>query len=129
MGSVGPFVEGYFPAYFPVVILFFKWVTLWNAGVLNTAAWFGDIGLTFVAFDVWAITTKFKGQTLRLDGTSPPGEGPALITLLILHVVVYVLNVRAWLAPDYGSVRFLALFFLVATGGSPLLILGVPAKR
>jgi len=130
MGTVGLVLEGYFPAYFPIAILLLKWATLWSAGVLNVAAWFADVGLTFVVFDIWAITTKFKGQTLRLDGSSPHGEGAILVTFLVVHLAGYVLNIRAWLAPEPAElpVKLLAIFVLVATGGSSLLVLGAPPK-
>lgn len=122
------FLGCYFPACFPVVLLFFKWATLALAGVMNLAAWAADFTLAVLTFDVWAITTKLKGDIIRIDKDVPEGEWALLIVGLFFHFTVYLLNVNAWLTPSTLSFRLLALALAVVTSFFPVWVLGFPSE-
>src|SRR5262245_12167814 len=90
----------YFPAYLPVLLLFFKWLTLSLVGVYNYASWIPYLAFASLAFDIWAITSKLKGETLHIDETSRQGEGILVVVFFICHLCIYIFNVLTWLTPS-----------------------------
>lgn len=125
-GRLRDYVVWYFAAYFPVGILFLKWTALWLAGALSYATWFADFGLTVLTFDFWAITTKLKNQSVRIDGRDLPYEWALLMGCLVVHLVAYLANVGAWLKPAGMLMRLGASALLLISAIGPLLLLGHP---
>jgi len=110
-----------------VFILALKWTVLWFAGVLAFATWFSDFSFALLTFNIWAMTTIFKNQPLRLDGTSPSWE--IVVTLLVVYLIVYLWNVHAWLAQSEISARVIASFLALSSAGvGVFLILGIPPR-
>jgi hypothetical protein len=117
-----------------LLILFFKWLTVLLAGVYNFWSWIPDLTFAALAFDIWAITSKLKGQTLQNRGPPAAGETDEAILvwgLFWLHLVIYMFNVWVWLTPSnvhLGSIvlKLSALLSALFAVYTPFLVLGKP---
>jgi hypothetical protein len=123
-------IAGYFPAYLPLVLMLLKCVMLELAGGYKLASIFPDLTFAVLSFDIWAITSKLKGQTLRISGNPQYDEGIMVWGLFFFHLVVYLLNMLAWLKPsDFIALKIIASFLAVLLFFTPVLVLGNPIQN
>ena len=119
----------WFPAYWPALLVAFKWLVLYTHGQYTFAKTIVDLPFASLTFDLWAMVAKINGHPLRPGIATTPDESKRDWVLILvfgaIQLGVYLWGVQVWLVGTNLILQIINLALAVFLGLLvPWLLLG-----